>query len=390
MRRPFLIFAIIIVLLGIGAGAYFYFKGRSTNIVVTPTNPTLPGSTTATPIETTPTTTTVSGTPARFMQVSKGPIVQGLVAVAVPPRNASSTADVAVRFIERQSGNVYQYLAKAGTLTRTSNRTVPGIQSAAWLPSGASAFVRYLSGPDFSTINTFALSATGEQGFFLPQNLADVSVASTSILTLTSGVNGSVGSLTRPDGSNARQVFTTPLSQVRAHLAGSQYLLVTKASGTLPGSAYIASGGASTRVAGPHLGLVALPSPTGKWVLVSYIENETMQMELINTQTFERVAMPVATIADKCTWTARDEAVFCGIPMDPPAGRYPDDWYQGVTSFSDRIWKIDVQGRFAQLVLDLPKEDKGIFDISSITVDASLDILSFLNKLDESLWVYSL
>jgi len=58
--------------------------------------------------------------------------------------------------------------------------------------------------------------------------------------------------------------------------------------------------------------------------------------------------------------------------------------------FSDRIWKINVSGRYAQLVLDFSKENKDSLDAEALVVDSLNTILVFVNKNDGSLWSYSL
>ena len=367
MRRYLIIAAIVMVLVGVGAAVYFIFFTGSAGVTVAPDGTSLPvagqGSapgemgTTIAPVVNAPVSVS-----ARLVKVSAGPVVPGTAVVNNKAVSASSSPDVAVKYIERQSGNVYVYLTRAKTLTRTSNRTIPGIQSAAWLPDASLAFVRYLSGTDFSTINSYALPASGSGGFFLSQNLSDIAVSSTNILTLASGVSGSVASLMRTDGTRASEIFTTPLSSLRIAFAGkNRYLAFTKPAYALSGSAFlIDSTGRFSRVAGPSNGLVAKASPSGKWVLVSSVFGGVMQMELVNTATGESLSLPVATIADKCVWAADDSAIYCGIPTSPSASfNYPDDWYQGAVSFSDRIWKIQVSGRYAQLVLDFSKENRG-------------------------------
>ncbi len=114
-------------------------------------------------------------------------------------------------------------------------------------------------------------------------------------------------------------------------------------------------------------------------------------MELVDTATDGTIPLPVATIADKCVWTADDSAIYCGIPVNPSTdAAYPDDWYQGTLQFSDRLWKIDVAGRFAQLVLDFPSATKGTLDATALAVDPSNTELVFINKNDGSLWSYEL
>src|SRR5487761_2116278 len=217
MRRALIIFAILLILVGAGAVAYFYFFVRTAGIAVAPIGSgSLPvagqGTTGAGTAGSTGANTPTNGTAAvvvspRLVEISSGPVVTGEDVVDAVGTDASSSPEIAVSYIERESGNVFSYLTSARTLMKTSNKTIPGIQSASWLPDGSAAFVRYLSGADFSTINTYALSANGTEGFFLPQNLADIAVSSTSILALASGVNGSSASLLHTDGTPAMLVF---------------------------------------------------------------------------------------------------------------------------------------------------------------------------------------
>jgi hypothetical protein len=408
MRRALIIIAGGIVAGGIAAVVYFYFFAPSASLSVAPPATTsLPtaGNTSAP----SPTQQTGTSTPiiqprvlSRLVKIDAGPVVAGEVATDVnvlpdgtlaPKPSASTTPDVQVSYISRQSGNIYAYREGAQALTRTSNKTVPGIQEAVWLPDGSSALVRYLSGSDSSTINTYELPANGIGGFFLPQNIAQVSTASSSILALASGANGSVATREHADGSNGARVFSTPLSMLRATFAGQNaYLAYTKASAALDGDAYIVdSGGNFSRIAGPLPGLTALASPSGNWVLISWVVSGVMKMELVNVKTRATIALPVATIADKCVWTLDERALYCGIPTSPSAAyAYPDDWYQGAVSFSDRIWKIDVAGRLAQLTLDFSSQARASLDATALAIDPKGQYLVFLNKNDGALWSYQL
>lgn len=412
MQRKYIIIATTVAaLILVGVAVYFIFFAGSAGVTVAPGEganfPVAGQGTPAGGEQSTSTTQGPVGTPivvsARLVKISAGPVVPG-EAVINKTATASSSSETIVNFIERQSGNVYAYLVQAGTLTRTSNRTIPGIQSAVWTPNASLAFVRYLSGENFSTINTYALYPDGTNGFFLSQNLSDVAVSPTnpvgnlisngaSVLALASGVSGSSASLLRTDGTRSSEVFTTPLSSLRIAFAGkSQYLAFTKPTSSLAGSAFIVDGaGRFSRVAGPLNGLVAKASPSGKWALVSYTSSGAMQMNLVNTATGESISLPVATVADKCVWTADDSAIYCGIPVSPSQNsNYPDDWYQGAVSFNDRIWKIDVSGRYAQLVLDFSKETEKYLDATALAIDPLNTALVFVNKNDGSLWSYEL
>ena len=116
-----------------------------------------------------------------------------------------------------------------------------------------------------------------------------------------------------------------------------------------------------------------------------------MRLSLLEIATGQATALPVGTLVDKCVWSADENSAFCGVPSSPPSSyAYPDDWYQGAVGFSDRIWKIDITGRFAELVLDFSKETKGSLDAVNLAVDAHAQVLVFRNKNDSSLWSYQL
>lgn len=405
MRRAFIIIAVVIVLAGVGVFVYLRFFANPSVVVTSANEAGFPsagqGATSTSQASGAFAAAGPVSVSARLVQIAKGPVALGesVIDASSTPASLSSatlgtsTSDVLVSYIDRQSGNVYAYSENAGRIIRTSDKTLPGIESAFWLPGGQAAFVQYLSGADFSTVNTYLLQANGTNGFFLPQDLSGLDVSSSGILALASGVNGSVGSKERFDGTHAAQVFSTPLSSVRASFAGkNQYLVFTKPSGLLEGDAYlVGTSGLFSRIAGPLLGLSALASPSGKWVLVSYSEAGVMKMELVAAATGAVTPLPLGTIADKCVWTTDSSAIYCGVPVNPPAaGVYPDDWYQGTAHFADNLWKIDVAGRYAQLVLDFTKETGGSLDAESLAVDPSGSTLAFINKNDGSLWSYRL
>lgn len=401
MKRSFIIAGALaaLVIIGLGVAAYFYFFSGARVSVSPEGSVGLPvaersgagstGSATGDGADKTSSPVAVS---ARLVKVSAGPVVPGMVVIGRKAVNASSSPDVAVRYIERQSGNVFSYLVREKALTRTSNRTVPGIRSASWLPDGSTAFVRYLSDADPTTVNTYALRANGSEGFFLQQNLADIAVSSTSVLALVSGTNGSTASLLRTDGTRLATAFVTPMSSLRVSFAGkSRYLAVTRPAAALQGSAFLVDAGRFSHIIGPRNGLSVLPSRSGKWILASYAAGSGMRIELINATNGEALTLPVKTLADKCVWTADDSAVYCGVPVDPPANStYPDDWYQGAAHFSDRIWKIEVANRYAQMLLDFSQEASGELDAEALAIDQLGSVLVFVNRNDGSLWSYSL
>lgn len=412
MKRILIILSAIVVLIGVGVGIYFlFFRGTAGLTVSVPEFPAsgngVPTTGEEAPIQDLGVARTGAGTELapRFIRISDRPVATGIVAVYVPPvkqsiasSSASSTPvfsdpEVKIQYIERESGNVYTYGAHARTLTRLSNKTLPGILEASWLSDGSLAFVRFIqkSGTE-ERVNTYALPASGEGGYFLSQSLSQVATKGTTTLaTLVSTSEGSSVSISTPTGGGLRTLFTSSLSSLRLAFLGSNYLATTKGSAKSEGYAFFVDGktGAFTRALGPLQGLSTLPSPSGRLVLYSYLDRGKLALGVLDVTTHIATRLPLSTLPEKCVWSSDDTSLYCGVPLTLP-GTLPDDWYQGATQFSDRLWKIDMSNRVATLVLD-PKEAGGVtVDIVSLTIDRTSDVLGFINRTDHLLYVYNL
>lgn len=436
MKRVLVIVAGIIVILGIVAVIYFTYFAGSAHLTVGNTGNAFGDATSGTSVPTTDTTST-TGTVVgpNLVKIASGPVSAGEVAFDLPPTPvvtttslASSTVtsttttatstkttkttaiipvttttytpgDVVIRYIDRQNGNVYEYRSVARTLTRVSNKTLPGIQEASWLPDGSMAFVRFLTSSGNSEhIATYALPYNGNGGYFLQQDLNQVTtVGSSTVFTLMNGSGGSVGSLAHADGSGISTLFTSTLTSLVAHAvnpsggsgAAASVIASTRAASEIGGYAFTLTGGKFIPLFGPLNGLTVLPSPSGKSLLYSYTDGTSFHMNIFDMTSGAVTALPLATLAEKCTWTMDGSSVYCAIPLSM-TGNLPDDWYQGTISFNDRIWRIDLSSRLATLILDPTDIAKTDIDAVNLTLDPNSRVLVFRNKKDGSLWSYTL
>jgi hypothetical protein len=413
MKRALIIIASIIVLIGAAIAIYIFFFSSTPRLTVGNSGNAF-GDTGA---GTAPVNGNTGGSGAgtvvapNLVKITAGPVAAGFVAFDIAPTpigtvassNSSATssaatttvsytpADTEIRYVDRQSGNIYAYRAQSHSLTRLSNKTLPGIQEASWLPDGSTAFVRFLTQTSGAEIaNTYALPFDGNGGYFLQQNLAQAMViGSSSLFTLAAGTDNSIGNIARADGTSPQAIFTSPLTSLVAHPAGSSIIASTKAAAEIDGYAFTLAGGRFTPIIGPFRGLTVLPSPSGRQILYSYADSASFHMFVLDLSSGTVTALPLATLAEKCVWTADETAVYCGIPSSM-TGTLPDDWYQGAVSFSDHIWRLDLSSRLATLVLDPATTGNVSIDAVNLTVDPASHVLVFRNKKDSSLWAYSL
>lgn len=407
-RRLAIIAASIIVVLGGAVGVWYLFSDNDAELTIGDPFGGLGGGE-AVPGTDLPTTGVEQDAgeqlAPRFVKITDGPVAPGTAAfgIRLPVEESSSATtstttvqtvpDVEVRFIDRASGNVYSYVANARTLTRISNRTLPGIQEASWVADGSRAYVRFLSSSQGSErVDTFMLPANGNGGFLLEQGLDQALVSGTSTLvTLFRGTTGSVATLANADGSNTRTLFSSLLSSIMVRPSSGSLYAHTKPSALLEGYAFHVnrSTGAFTRILGPFRGLSVLPSPDGSRVLFSYVEGGVMRLRVLDTTSRTSTALPVATMVDKCSWSANGRAAYCGVPT-AIQGLQPDLWHQGASAFSDRIWRIDMTERVATLVVDPNEVGEVSVDAIALTADPSEDFLVFTDKSTGALFIYDL
>ena len=156
MKRALIITAMVIVVAGLLVALYFLFFTPSAKLTVgnnSAFNDT--GSGTVTP-QGTPEAGTGTGQAGTLVapslvKITSGPVSAGEVAFDIAPVPISATTtnlststtskgkvlvapttyspgDVEVQYIDRESGNVYAYRAVARTLTRISDKTLPGFR----------------------------------------------------------------------------------------------------------------------------------------------------------------------------------------------------------------------------------------------------------------------
>jgi hypothetical protein len=98
----------------------------------------------------------------------------------------------------------------------------------------------------------------------------------------------------------------------------------------------------------------------------------------------------IATLPEKCTWKKDNISVYCAVPNAPVSGSYPDEWYQGVASFNDFLFKTNIKTGGLDSLIQLKATDGKNMDVMGIKLSNDENYLIFQNKKDLSLWVYTI
>jgi len=96
------------------------------------------------------------------------------------------------------------------------------------------------------------------------------------------------------------------------------------------------------------------------------------------------------TLPEKCVWSVRvKNDLICGSPKSIDSTE-PDNWYQGITHFSDRVWRFNTDTGFTDVLAD-PKNDFNIIlDVENPELAPDEDYIFFRNKTDQTLWALKL
>lgn len=314
-----------------------------------------------------------------LVQISQEAVVGGMVT----PDNT------AVRYFTKSQGHLYKNALMGGAEERLSNVTIPSLLDAAWTPSGEYAVLSYYTDGDMRRVHIRYSATSTFSSAFLPNDIQEITVAKNHDAIAYTVRSGETALITaNPDNTAQKQLHTTPISDFELTWPTKNILgLKTKSSAFAKTYFYtfIMSSKTLTRVFGEKEGLDVLWSPDGERVLLSETANEggNMYMSAVSLKENTVTNIPFSSFTEKCVWSrVSKDIVYCGVPEEvPPRSHMPDDWWQGVVSFSDALWKINMQtGEREQLLA--PRA----FDTIKLFLSKDDLFLFFTNKKDGILW----
>lgn len=306
----------------------------------------------------------------------------------------------AVRYVNRATGNIYQTFADTIREQKFSDTVIPIVYEALFGDNANSVVMRYLK-EDNQTISTFIGSLPKEilggdsvgvnqiKGTFLPENISDMSISpdTSKIFYLLNTKNGVAGMTANSLGDNKVQVFDSAFSEWLSMWPNDNMItLTTKPSYNTPGFMYVVDPLKKDfrKMLSKINGLTTLTSPDGKSILYT---NNSLLLNIYSADKNDVSKLTIKTLPEKCVWTKSNSYLYCAVPKIVPNSLYPDNWYQGIVSFSDDIWKIDAVSGVGTKILD-PDSFVGENGLDGIKlqVDENEHFLFIVNKKDNMLW----
>lgn len=420
MSSRAIIILTVILLSILGGGSYWYYTNRPTE---TPPVSEFPGEsglrekeTGTTPIETTPEEEGVftPGSGAKLPQLYE------LHKANVAGVGFSETKDkkgvvinTAVRYIERGLGHIYETQLSTYTESRIVNETRSRIGEALWGNNGKSVVVRFVDDSEGGVIKTrvvnigsstisFARGTSTEaistnflktEEIYLPDFVPFMAVAEDGADKLFYLEGGSGSTATFKD-TNVSKIFSSAFTEWLPQFPNQKIVtLTTRPSATVPGHMFFLNTGTKsvTKILGNINGLTTLTSRDGKIVLYSETKSGAPELSAYDVTKNEFHSLYLKTLPEKCVWSMKKATVvYCAVPQTIPTASYPDQWYQGLVSFSDELWEIDTKTFATQKIMTPRTLGAPVLDMTNLAVSSDDSFLIFINKVSSTPWVYSI
>ncbi len=318
------------------------------------------------------------------------------------------------RYIERGVGHIFETEMNNLKEERISNITRLKIYEAVWGNSGKNVIIRYLDDKDEETIRSFVITLGDTEitpllefeeeipieiveqeteGIFLPENISGIALSEENdkkIFYIFELNNSTVGTIYNLENSKMAQIFQSPFTEWLPQWPSKDTItLTTKPSEKVPGFMYFLDVKTErfTKILSEINGLTTLTNLDGNKILYSESKNSWISLSIYDTEKHSSKELPLSTLPEKCTWSKMDKnIIYCAIPNNPTRGSYPDQWYQGLISFSDDIWAINTETYATERILSLTDTAREEFDVIKLQIDDEDRFISFTNKKDLSLW----
>jgi Tol biopolymer transport system component len=342
--------------------------------------------------------------------VSAGTVVSGLRKITSEPISGAgfvnlSTTTVAIRFVDKATGHIYEFSLQNPSPKRISNTTIPQIEEVYWSKKSNELVGRFIKDGIVNTLYMKLVSTTtttfdsedqlGIESTFLPSNIEAFTLSpdSKKIFYILPDNSGASGYLADADGTGADRIWTSPLKHwLISWPSDPQIILQTPPSSGSEGFLFSLNpkNGNMEKIIGNKTALSAKFAPNGNLFTYSEKTDDGIILSLHGIKEGFDIGAGTRTFADKCTWSNDSAAYYCASPKNNVPNDAPDSWYQGRVQFNDRVLQISVADGSVNVIADPETLFGEQVDAVDLQVSPDNSHLIFTNKIDGSLWMLTI
>ena len=298
-----------------------------------------------------------------------------------------------IRYAEAGTGHIFSINSITGEETRISNATIAGASRAVFSPNGQyAAIASGYTNQNTITLVTLKTDSTATTKL-LSQKMIDFNFSANNELRYTEySRSGQTGRTLNPETLVGSTLFTIPFQSatvVWSSEINTPNYVYPKTSSQLSGYLYSLQNGTIARKNISGTGL-AVEINRDFYVTTSHIGNlPSSYVASVNNQKI--TSLPIIIEPSKCTFSKLETNIlYCGHEQISFTNEFPDNWYKGLVSFSDKIWQINVEKGSATQLVNPENEAGRKVDIINMIIGNNDAVLYFMNKIDNTLWMYEI
>ncbi|MCB9818846.1 hypothetical protein H6788_01565 [Candidatus Nomurabacteria bacterium] len=302
---------------------------------------------------------------------------------------ASSTTDKLL-YAERGVGHIYEIDIASSVENRISAKTFLAVIDAIFSPDGK--FVALVSETENGTAVTLE-NLEDEVDYDIPTNAKNLEfISDTELRYAVTSQSGTVGYSFDLTEITTDQIFSIPLTDIDIIWGTDETLVINKPASRLRGGLFRINGSQMSRVgeSGYSLRAIASPSSNGEYILTVANLNRggVIESRVFNETTGELRSLSILAWPEKCVFdTTTQNSLWCASSASELSRDSQSDWYKGLVTFSDLLWRVDTVSGEATLVENFVETSGRYIDVTDISIDQNGRFLLFKNKIDDSLWI---
>ncbi len=302
---------------------------------------------------------------------------------------SNSLSGTSVRYVEKVGGVVHEIPDSTKVDEELVATSIPFAYESIFDSTGNFVINRYLD-ETLSKVQSYLSIVGSNSGQYLPENILALSPSPNSGSYFYITVDDSdkaVGIIFTPNGSKSVKILNSSFTEWNSEWPTvNNIYLTTKPSWNTKGYIYSlnTTTGIQNKVFGGINGLTTKVNQSGSHMLYSETTRNGVGLYVYNIKNSSTLNTNLSTISDKCVFAYNMIEAYCAVPNNSPSSKNPDNWYQGIESFDDSIYKINTNTGDTTYIMNISSK-KGI-DAVNLFLDKSNNTLYFINKKDSTLW----
>ena len=288
-------------------------------------------------------------------------------------------------YAERGTGHIYEINLTSSLERQISVTTLPQTVNAIFSPNASYVALTVHEGYNKkTTVGTLQKGSDSMSFTDLPYNADNIAFTQDSKIHYTRReAHKTLGYLFDMTSKKETLLFSAPQNDATVNWTDSKAFIAPKPTRFFEGALYEIASGKLIPKTTMLLGLRAFV--VGENILYSYIQDKQYVGEAIVGGKIIKQA--IVLIANKCTSDTTVGNLWCAAPLTTPS-TYLESWYKGEIISEDYLWHVNLISGEATVAGDFPKLAQQTLDVSVLTASHDTSSLLFINKTDQTLWIY--